>query len=131
MHSCILKSNSGQLSDLSSLTAAQVETLKVELAVRRNQITMEKALLTRKNIGITRGAHHRTLQQAKANIKEALFTLALAVHIGALNLEEAQKLILSASSIPDDLDPSKAAEVLGLLNALAERIVMPKSTQHA
>ncbi len=115
--------------DLSSLTEIQVETLRIELARRKHEITMQEALKTRKISGISRGAHHRVLLQAKANVKAALFTLAVAVHLGVLNLEEAQKLILSASSIPDDLDSNKTTEILGLVNVLAERIVMSNSAQ--
>lgn len=119
-----LKAQPKSVVDLSLLTQAQVETLKIEIARRKHEISMAQALRTRNISGISRGTHYRVLRQARNNIKASLFTVAVAVHLGLVNVEEVQKLILSASSIPDELDPTKAAEVLTLANALAERIVM-------
>ena len=119
-----MKAQPKSILDLSFLTEAQVDTLKIEVARRKHAITMEQALRTRKTSGISRGTHYRVLQQARNNIKASLFTLAVAVRLGLVNVQDVQRLILSASSIPDELDPSKAAEVLTLVNALAERIVM-------
>jgi signal transduction histidine kinase len=110
--------------DLSFLTEAQVETLRIEVSRRKNEITMEQALRKRKISGISRGAYYRVLRQARNNIKASLFTLVVAVRMGIANAEDVQKLILSASSIPDELDSSKAEEVVTLVNALAERIVI-------
>jgi len=110
--------------DLSSLTETQVETLRIELGRRKDAITMQQALRTRKISGISRGSHYRVLRQARNNIKASLFTVAVAVRLGTVNLADVQKLVQSASTIPDELEPAKAAEVLGLASALAERIVM-------
>jgi hypothetical protein len=119
-----LKTQSKNIASLSFLTEAQVETLKIELARRKHEITMTQALAIRKISGISRGTHYRILRQAKDNIKGSLFTLAVAVHLGVVSAEDVQKLVLSASSIPDELDSDKAAEIMSLASALAERIVM-------
>jgi hypothetical protein len=110
--------------DLSSLTRIQVETLQLHVAVRKSQIRMQDALKTRKNIGISRGTHYRILAQAKKNIRESLFTVALAVQMGLLKPEDIQKLVSSVSMIPVDADPEKLPEVLALMGVLANRIVM-------
>jgi hypothetical protein len=120
----VLKAQEKSIANLSFLTEAQVETLKIEVARRKHEITMEQALRIRKISGVSRGTHYRVLRQAKDNIKASLFTLAVAVHLGVVNVEDAQKLILSASAFPDELNPSKADEVVTLADALAERIVM-------
>ena len=119
-----MKAQPKNIDGLSFLTEAQIETLEIEVARRKNEITMEQALRTRKISGISRGTHYRVLRQAKDNIKASLFTLAVAVRLGIVNVEDVQKLILSASSIPSNLNASKAAEVVTLANVLAERIVM-------
>ncbi len=113
------------IADLSSLTRTQAETLRMEIARRNHAITMEKALKSRKISGISRGAYYRTVAQARENVKSSLFTVAFAIQQGLAKVEDVQKFIASTSIIPDDLNPEKAAEVLSVLNALAERIVMP------
>jgi hypothetical protein len=50
--------------------------------------------------------------------------VATAAQLGLLKPEDVQKLISSVSMIPDDVDPEKLPEILALLNAMAERIVM-------
>ena len=112
------------VANLSSLTTVQVETLKMHISVSRNEINMEQALKSRKHGGISRGTYYRILAQAKKNIRESLFTVATAAQLGLLKPEDVQKLISSVSMIPGDIDPEKLREILVLLNAMAERIVM-------
>lgn len=85
---------------------------------------MQQALRKRHISGIKRGSYYRVLGQARTNIKKSLFTVALAVRLGLVNVEDVQKLIVRVSSIPEDLDPAMTAEILAVLQPLAERIVM-------
>jgi hypothetical protein len=85
---------------------------------------MGSALEMRKNSKISRGTHYRILAQAKNNITESLFTVATAVQMGILKPEDVQKLIATVSMIPDDVDQEKLPEVLAIVRALADRIVM-------
>jgi hypothetical protein len=124
-----MKARPQSIVDLSSLTEAQFETLRIEVARRKHEINMEQALRTRNISRISRGTYYRVLQQARNNIKGSLFTLAVALRLWVVNMEDVQKLILSASSIPDELAPAKAAEVLSLADTLADRIVMSRSVQ--
>jgi hypothetical protein len=96
----------------------------MRLLVSRNEINMQQALKSRKHRGISRGTYYRILAQAKKNIRKSLFTVATAAQLGLLKPEDVQKLISSVSMIPDDVDPEKLPEILALLNAMAERIVM-------
>jgi Glu-tRNA(Gln) amidotransferase subunit E-like FAD-binding protein len=112
------------VANLSSLTRVQVETLKMRMLVSRNEINMQQALKSRKHGGISRGTYYRILAQAKKNIRKSLFTVATAAQLGLLKPEDVQKLISSVSMIPGDVDPEKLPEILALLNAMAERIVM-------
>jgi len=112
------------MADFSSLTRVQVETLKTHLAVRKDQIKMKDALKSRKISGISRGAYYRTLAQAKRNVKKSLFTVATAAQLGLIKLEDVQKLISTVAMIPDEVDPEKLPEILALVNAVADRIVM-------
>ena len=119
-----LSSPSEAISNLSSLTRIQVETLKIQQSVIKAEITMDSALKMRRNSGISRGTHYRILTQAKRNITQSLFTVAVAVQMGLLKSEDVQKLISSVSMIPVDVDPGKLPEVVALVKVLAERIVM-------
>gem|GEM_PF-6429640 len=78
----------------------------------------------RRNSGISRGTHYRILTQAKRNITQSLFTVAVAVQMGLLKSEDVQKLISSVSMIPVDIDQGKLPEVVALVKVLADRIVM-------
>jgi hypothetical protein len=110
--------------DLSSLTRVQVETMKLHLAIHKSEISMQEALGKRKKSKISRGTHYRILAQAKKNIRESLFTIAIAVQVGLLKPEDIQRLIASVVVIPVDLEPARLPEVLSLVRALADRIVM-------
>ena len=85
---------------------------------------MQDALITRKNTAISRGTHYRILAQAKKNVRESLFTVATAVQMGLLKQEDVDKLVTTVSRIPQDVDPEKLPEVIALVSALANRIVM-------
>jgi hypothetical protein len=112
------------IADLSSLTRVQVFTIKLQQSVARDEINMQSALRTRKNYAISKGTHYRILAQAKKNIRESLFTVATAVQMGLVKPEDVQKLIGAVSKVPFDLDVDKRPEVLAIVTALADRIVM-------
>jgi hypothetical protein len=57
-------------------------------------------------------------------VKESLFTLATAARLGLLKPEDVQKLISTVTMIPSEVDPGKLPEILALVNAVADRIVM-------
>jgi hypothetical protein len=112
------------IADLSSLTNVQIQTLKIHLAVARHEINIQEALKSRKISGISRGTHYRILAQAKKNVKQSLFTVATAVQLGLIKADDVQKLVSSVSLIPTDIDSQKMPEVLALIEAVADRIVM-------
>jgi hypothetical protein len=120
----LLKASPEAISDLSSLTRIQVETVKLHLSVQHAEINMDRALEIRKNTRISRGTHYRILAQAKRNVIESLFTVATAVKLGLVKPEDVQKLINTVSSIPDDVDQEKLPELLAIVKVLADRIVM-------
>jgi hypothetical protein len=112
------------VADLSSLTKIQLDTLKIHRAVRKGEINMDIALKSRRHSGISRGTHYRILAQGRKNITKSLLTVAVAVQMGVLKPEDVQKLISTVSMIPVDIDEEKLPEVMALVKALADRIVM-------
>jgi hypothetical protein len=120
----VLEAENEAVADLSSFTKVQVDTLKIHLAVRKGEINMDDALKMRKSSGISRGTHYRILAQAKKNLKESLLTVAVAAQMGFIKPEDVQKLIATVSMIPEQVDSEKLPEVLALVKAVADRIVM-------
>ena len=112
------------LSDLSSLTETQVETLRIQLSIEKGEINMVNALKLRKSSGISRGTHDWVLAQAKHNVLESLFTVAVGVQMGLLKQEDVQKFLSAAKMIPENVDSDKLPQVMSLIRALAGRIVM-------
>ena len=119
-----MSSNPETIFDLSSLTKIQVETLKIHRSVLKAEISMNVALTIRRNSRISRGTHYRILAQARKNIRKSLFTVACAVQMGLLRPEDVQKLLATASMIPDDVDQQKLRQLVALVKEVAERIVM-------
>jgi hypothetical protein len=120
----VLEAQDESLADLSSFTKVQVDTLKIHLAERKGEINMIDALKRRKSSGISRGTYYRILAQAKKNLRESLLTVAVAAQMGVIKPEDVQKLIAMVSMIPEQVDPEKLPEVLVLVKAVADRIVM-------
>lgn len=119
-----MESTVDSIASMSSLTKVQLETLKIHLALKNHEITMQEALQKRKDSGISRGTHYRVLGQAKNNVRRSLLTVVVAAQMGLIKPEELQKLVATVSMIPQNVDSSRLAEVLALVDALAERIVM-------
>ena len=113
-----------EISDFSSLTRIQVETLEIHHDVLNGEINMDVALTKRKNSGISRGTHYRIVGQAKKNVLQSLFTVAIGVQMGILKSEDVQKLISTVSMIPESVDQERLPELVALVRAIAGRIVM-------
>lgn len=112
------------ITDLSSLTRIQVETLQLDIEVHKSTVNIRNALKIRKNSGISRGTYYRILAQGRKNIRESLFTLVIAVQMGLLKQDDIQRLISSISMIPEDIDRENLTDVLALVGALADHVVM-------
>lgn len=119
-----LKRTVEDVSDLSSLTKTQVETLKIQHLVSKGAISVQKAIEMRKTGGVSKGTHYRILAQARRNIRRSLFTVGVAAQLDLVRIEDVEKLLLSVSKIPADVDQGKVPEILALVNAVAERIVI-------
>jgi len=73
----------------SSLTKKQAETLLFDVISQRDGVTwtsQQKAVLR----GVTKGAFHRTKQQALKNISQSFFTLMLLSYLGLIKLPQYQ-----------------------------------------
>lgn len=113
-----------EFSRFSSLTAVQVDTLKIHESVRKGEINLDYGLKVRKHEGISRGTHYRILAQAKKNMRESLFTLVTGVQLGLVKPEDVERLLSVVSRVPSSLEEAKVSEIVMLVRILIERIVM-------
>lgn len=128
IHICIalfgVQSVLDSIASRSSLTTAQLETLKIYRELKNHQITMEDALQKRKNLPISKGTHYRILGQARNNIRRSLLTVVVAAQMGLIRPDELQRLVATVSLLPDSVESDRLEEILALVDALADRIVM-------
>jgi len=110
--------------DSSSLTKVQLETLKLYVALGKNEISLQKALRSRRISGVSKGTHYRIVSQARRNIEQSLFTVAVAVQMGLLKTSDLQKFFVSVSSVPTEVNADQLHDVMSLLQALVSKLVM-------
>ena len=113
-----------EISDLSSLTKVQLETLELHIAIRKGEINLRDALRRRKVNGISPGTHYRILSQARKNVKRSLLTVAIAAQLGLVKAEDVQRIISAISAIPLQVDSDKLMEIVALVSTLANRVVI-------
>jgi len=111
------------IGERSSLTRVQIETLILRMAVSRGEISLKEALTKRKGVAISPGTYYRVLGQAKMNLRRALFGVLVGVQLGLIRKEELERFFSAASRIPAEIN-GKEADVMQLLDALVERLVM-------
>ena len=85
---------------------------------------MKYALRKRKANGISPGTHYRILNQARKNIKKSLITVGIAAQLGLLKAEDIQRIVSAISTIPLQVDSDKLPEIVALVSALADRVVI-------
>ena len=112
------------LADRSGLTSAQLETIELQKMVEKGEITASKAASMRHPGGVTPGAYHHTLGQAKSNVEEAIYTLLLADRLAILKIDDFRRLLELISRTPRSLDEVESSEVVSLVDALVRKIVM-------
>ena len=111
------------LAERCGLTQAQIETVNLQKMVGRREISARKAASMRTPEGVSAGAYHRVVVQAKTNIEEAIFTLLVSNRLELLRIEDFRRLLDLISRTPPDLDEAECSEVMSLVDALVKRIV--------
>jgi len=112
------------LGERSSLTVAQMKALKLHLTVSRGDFSLKEALAMREGGAISRGTHYRVLSQGKTNLLRGIFSVCLAISLGLVDRGELDRFFLAISKVPPEIDPDDAANVMSLVDTLAQRLVM-------
>lgn len=112
------------LAKKSGLTNTQIQSIVLQKMVRNGELTAREAVKKRGRDGVTSGAYHRVVSQARSNIEESIYTLLLCSQLGVLQLEDLRRLIDTIAKLPPELDAERTDQVTSLINALIHRIVM-------
>lgn len=108
----------------SSLTNVQIETLMLQKRVLEGDLTVREAAKMRGRYGVTAGAYHRVVGQARSKVEQALYTLLLCSRLGMLRSDDLRRLLDTVAKAPVELDAETSQQVASLVDALVRRIVM-------
>jgi hypothetical protein len=121
-----------RLGDQSSITRRQLESLVSYLRVSAGEMKLKDAasLATQRRTRgkqdrpVTIGSYYRTVQQARKNVRESLVTVVVALWLGVIRVEDVRRLFELAGGKARELSDEEAERVLGLLDALLQRIIV-------
>jgi len=118
----------GRLSADSTLTRVQIETLELQKRVLAGEIKPSQAVAQRvgkKSKGpFTAGSYHRVLDQARANIRASILTVLVAMQLGYVKFDDLARLLEVVGRGSAELEGEEADRLVGVLNALLDRLVM-------
>lgn len=112
-----------RISDSSALTEAQMESLLLYKRVMSGELSLNEAGKLRTQ-PVTGGSFYRVVQQGKGNLKAAIVTVAAGIWLGYLKPEDLRRLFNLLVSGPSPFEQKQSEELLPVLEALVEKIVM-------
>ncbi len=112
----------------STLTRIQVETLELQKRVLAGEIKLGQAAaqrVGRRTRGpVTVGAYYRVLNQARGNIRASILTVLAAMQLGYVKFDDLARLLQLVGQGSAELGGEEADRLIGVLNALLDRLVM-------
>jgi len=116
-----------RISEGSSLSDAQLESLSLYQRVRAGEISLKEAAGSRRGRRtgqpVTIGAFYRTVDQAKQNVRSSILTLVTALWLGYVRIEDVRRLFELVGRGSVELSDEEADQFMGVLNALVDKIV--------
>ncbi len=121
-----------KLVDQSSVTPRQLEALASYLRVASGEIKLKDAASLasqgrrkgRAEKPLTVGSYYRTVSQARANVKQSLVTVVIALWLGMIKVEDVRRLFELVGGGARELSDEEADRFLQLLDVLLRRIVV-------
>jgi hypothetical protein len=121
-----------RLVDQSSITVRQLEVLASHLRVASGEIKLSAAASmvsqgkqkSREKPTLTIGSYSRTVSQARANIRESLVTVVIALWLGVIRAEDTRRLFDLVGGGARELSEEESERFLQLLDALLRRIIV-------
>jgi len=110
----------------STLTRVQLETLELQKRVLSGEITASRAAESRRGGPVSVGSYYRVLGQAKGKIRASMLTVLAAVWLGYVKSDDLARLFELIGRGSAELDSEDSERLIGLLDALLDRIVTVK-----
>jgi len=73
---------------------------------------------------VTIGSYYRTVSQARANVKQSLVTIVIALWLGAIKVEDVRRLFDLVGGGARELSDEESERFLQLLDVLLRRIIV-------
>jgi len=112
----------------STLTRVQIETLELQKRVLAGDIKPGQAVAQRagkKSKGpYTAGSYHRVLDQARGKVRASILTVLVAMQLGYVKYDDLARLLELVGRGSAELKGEEADRLIGVLNALLDRLVM-------
>lgn len=116
-----------RVSDSSSLTEAQMESLLLYRHVMSGDLSLAKAAKLRMKEGAPKptkvGAYYRTVKQGKDNLKAAIMTVTAGIWLGYLKPEDLRQLFELAAKTPHPFEQEPPEHFWQVLQVLVEKMV--------
>lgn len=121
-----------RLVDQSAITPRQLEALVSYLRVASGEIKLKEAASLssegrkkgKPEKSVTIGSYYRTVSQARANVKQSLVTVVIALWLGIIKVEDVRRLFELVGGGARELSDEESDRFLQLLEALLHRIVL-------
>jgi hypothetical protein len=121
-----------RLVDQSSITPRQLEALASYLRVASGEIKLREAasLISqgrrkgKPEKPLTVGSYYRTISQARANVKESLVTVVIALWLGMIKVDDVRRLFELVGGGARELSEEESDRFLQLLDVLLRRIIV-------
>ena len=121
-----------RLVNQSSVTPRQLEALSSYLRVASGEMKLKEATSSlsqeRKRVSkdkpLTVGSYCRTVSQARANVKESLVTVVIALWLGMIKVEDVRRLFELVGGAARELSDEESERFLQLLDVLLRRIIV-------
>ena len=121
-----------RLVDKSSITPRQLEALASYLRVASGEIKLREAASLvsqgrrkgKPEKPLTVGSYYRTISQARANVKESLVTVVIALWLGIIKVDDVRRLFELVGGGARELSDEESDRFLQLLDVLLRRIIV-------
>jgi len=121
-----------RLVDKSSITPRQLEALASYLRVASGEIKLREAASLvsqgrrkgKPEKPLTVGSYYRTISQARANVKESLVTVVIALWLGIIKVDDVRRLFELVGGGARELSEEESDRFLQLLYVLLRRIIV-------
>jgi hypothetical protein len=121
-----------KLVDQSSITPRQLEAMASYLRVASGEIKLKEAASLasqgrrkgKPENPLTIGSYYRTVSQARANVKQSLVTVVIALWLGMVKAEDVRRLFELVGGGARELPEEEADRFMQLLDVLLRRIVV-------